>query len=55
MDFYKTMSGINTRMFNDAVEHVQGVRTSVDLSNFLNRVSDGVPDDDGESEAQYPA
>lgn len=47
-------SGINTRMFNDAVEHVKGVRTSVDLSNFLNRVSDGVPDDDGESEAQYP-
>ena len=49
-------TGINARMFNDAVEHVQEMRTSLDLSNFLNRNSDGLVDDeDGdESAALYP-
>ena len=47
-------TGINARMFNDAVEHVQQVRTSNDMSNFFSRVVKGFSDDDSESEALYP-
>ena len=47
--------GINERIFNDSVKHDQEIRTSVDMSNYFHRVSDGHSDDDGESEALYPA